>query len=139
MHHVGEEHRYLLVLRRLGGVCDWRAAVTTELGTRAQRRAAGPTGEARRCQCTATVATVVHVSIVSLLVSDVRHIAVRSPTRSFEFRGPSGRPRMRENRVRSLAEVGVSWRRRNDLADPIPWVASLGRLECGLLRRVNPK
>src|ERR1700738_4408729 len=83
MHHIGEEHRYLLVLRRLGAVCDWRAAVTTELGSRAQPRAAGPTGEARRCQCTATVATVVRVSIVSLLVSDVRHIAVRSPTRSF--------------------------------------------------------
>ena len=29
----------------------------------------------------------------------------------FEFPGPlRGRPRMRENRVRSLAEVGVSWR-----------------------------
>src|ERR1700736_6353012 len=83
MHHIGEEHRYLLVLRRLGGVCDWRAAVTTELRSRGPRRAEVPTGEARRCQCTATVATVVHVSIVSLLVNDVRHIAVRSPTRSF--------------------------------------------------------
>ena len=51
---------------------------------RRQLRAARPTRQSRRRQCTATVPAGVHVSIVSPLVSDVRHIAVPSPTRSFE-------------------------------------------------------
>jgi hypothetical protein len=38
-----------------------------------------------------------------------RHIAVTFDTK-FEFRGPFGTPALRENRVRSLAEVGGSWR-----------------------------
>jgi hypothetical protein len=82
--HIGEQNRDLLVLRRLSGVCNRRAALTTELGCRAQLRAARPTGEARRSQCTATVAVVVHLSIVSPLISGVRHIAAPSSIRSFE-------------------------------------------------------
>ena len=46
--------------------------------------AARPTEQPRRGQSTATIPAGVHVSIVSPLVSDVRHIAVPSPTRSFE-------------------------------------------------------
>ena len=75
VHDIGEQHRDLLVLRRLGGLCDRRAALTTELGCRAQLRAARPTGKARGCQCAATVPTVIHVSIVSPLVRHVCHIA----------------------------------------------------------------
>ena len=49
-----------------------------------QLGAARPTGQPRRGQSTATIPAGVHVSIVSPLVNDVRHIAVPSPTRSFE-------------------------------------------------------
>ncbi len=81
MNNIGEQHRDLLVLRRSGGRCDWRAALTTKLGCAAQLSAARPTGQSRHSQATATVPTAVHVSIVSPLVSDVRRIAVPSPTR----------------------------------------------------------
>jgi len=47
-----------------------------ELGVRWQFGAARPTRQSRRCKRTAT--TVIHVSIVSLLDNDVRHIAVPS-------------------------------------------------------------
>ena len=43
-----------------------------------------PHEQPRRGQSTATIPAGVHVSIVSPLVNDVRHIAVPSPTRSFE-------------------------------------------------------
>ena len=49
-----------------------------------QLGAARPTEQPRRGQSTATIPAGVHVSIVSPLVNDVRHIAVPSPTRSFE-------------------------------------------------------
>ena len=84
MHHIGEQHRHLLVLRRSSGLCERCTALVTELGVRWQFGAARPTGQPRRCQSTATIPAGVHVSIVSPLVNDVRHIAVPSPTRSFE-------------------------------------------------------
>ena len=43
-----------------------------------------PTEQPRRSQRTATVPAGVHVSIVSLLLGDVRRIAAPSPIRSFE-------------------------------------------------------
>ena len=43
MHHVGEQHRHLLVLRRCGGVRDRRTALVAELGVRRQFGAARPT------------------------------------------------------------------------------------------------
>ena len=46
--------------------------------------AARATEQPRRGQSTATIPAGVHVGIVSPLVSDVRRIAVPSPTRSFE-------------------------------------------------------
>jgi hypothetical protein len=46
----------------------------TQLGVRWQFSAARPTRQSRCSQRTET--TVIHVSIVSLLVNDVRHIAV---------------------------------------------------------------
>ena len=82
MHHIGEQHRDLLVLRRSAGLCDRCTALVTELGVRWQFGAAGPTEQPRRGQSTATIPAGVHVSIVSPLVNDVRHIAVPSPTRS---------------------------------------------------------
>jgi transposase-like protein len=75
---------------------EWAAitAVSKRLGMNAetlrnwirqqQVRAARPAQQSRRCQRPATVPRAVHVSIVSPLVNDVRHIAVPSPTRSFE-------------------------------------------------------
>ena len=66
------------------GVCDWRAALVTELGVGRQFGAARPTEQPRRGQSTATIPAGVHVSIVSPLVNDVRHIAVPSPIRGFE-------------------------------------------------------
>lgn len=66
-------------------MCDWCTALITELGVRRQFGAARPTQQRGCCQCTATVPRAVHVSIVSPLVSDVRHIAEPSPTRSFEI------------------------------------------------------
>ena len=84
MHHVGEQHRHLLVLSRLGGLFERRTALVAELGVRRQFCAARPAEHSRCRQRTATVPSVLHVSIVSPLVSDVRRIAVPSPTRSFE-------------------------------------------------------
>ena len=68
---------------------DWVACVTSaphslqnfELGW--QFSAARPTEQPRRGQSTATIPAGVHVSIVSPLVNDVRHIAVPSPIRRF--------------------------------------------------------
>ena len=84
VHHVGEQHRDLLVLRRSGGLCQRCTALVAELGVRWQFGAAGPTGQPRRGQSTATIPAGVHVSIVSPLVNDVRHIAVPASRRSFE-------------------------------------------------------
>src|SRR5258705_303482 len=84
MDNIGEQHRYLLVLRRLGGLFERRTALVAELGGRRQFCAARPAGHTGRRQRTAIVPSVLHVSIVSLLVNDVRHIAVPSPRRSFE-------------------------------------------------------
>ena len=84
MNNIGEQHRHLLVLRRSADLCDRCTALVTELGVQRQLRATRPTRQSRRCQRTATVPNAVHVSIVSPLVSDVRHIAVPSPRRSFE-------------------------------------------------------
>ena len=36
MHHIGEQHRHLLVLRRSAGLCDRCTALVTELGVRRQ-------------------------------------------------------------------------------------------------------
>jgi hypothetical protein len=83
MNNIGEQDGYLLVLSRLADVCDWRTALVTELGVRWQFGAARPTRQSSCCQCTATVLNAVHVSIVSPLLRDVRHIAVPSPIRSF--------------------------------------------------------
>ena len=50
------------------------------------------------------------VGIIAELNRQVTDLEAELATH-FEFPGPlRGRPRMRENRVRSLAEVGVSWR-----------------------------
>ena len=84
MHHIGEQDRDLLVLSRLGGLRESRTALAAELGRRAGLRATGSTEQPRHGQSTATILAGVHVSIVSPLLSDVRHIAVPSPTRSFE-------------------------------------------------------
>ena len=84
LHYIGEEDRDLLVLRGLGGLCDWRAAFTTELGCSAQLSAARPTEQPRRGQPTPTIPAAVHASIVSPLVNDVRHIAMPYSIRSFE-------------------------------------------------------
>ena len=54
VHHVGEQHRHLLVLSRLGGRGDGRAAFVAELGVRWQFGAARPTRQSRSCQRTAT-------------------------------------------------------------------------------------
>ena len=84
MHYVGEEDRDLLVLSPLGGLRESRTALAAELGRGARLRAAGTTEQPRRGQCTATIPAGVHVGIVSPLLGNVRHIAVPSPTRSFE-------------------------------------------------------
>ena len=75
MNNIGEQHRYLLVLRRSSGVCERCTALVTELGVRRQFGAARPTRQFRRGQSTTTIPAGVHVSIVSPLVNDVRHIA----------------------------------------------------------------
>jgi hypothetical protein len=59
-------------------------ALVTELGVRWQFGAARPTRQSSCCQSTATIPAEVHISIVSLLANDVRHIAAPSSTRSFE-------------------------------------------------------
>src|ERR1700676_2284251 len=82
MNNIGKQHSHLLFLCRSADLCDRCTALVTELGVRWQFGAARPTRQSRRCQRTAT--TVIHVSIVSPLVNDVRHIAVPSPTRSLE-------------------------------------------------------
>ena len=84
MNNIGKQHRHLLVLRRSADLCDRRAALAAELRCWAQPRAACAAGRRHRCQSAATVPTVVHVSIVSPLISDVRHIAMPPPRRSFE-------------------------------------------------------
>ena len=84
MNNIGEQHRHLLVLRRSSGLCERCTALVTELGVRWQFDAARPTEQPRRGQSTATIPAGVHVSIVSPLVSDVRHIAMPPPTRTFE-------------------------------------------------------
>ena len=56
-------HRHLLVLRRLCGLCESRAALRAELGRRACLRAAGPTEQPRCGQSTDTIPAGVHVSI----------------------------------------------------------------------------
>ena len=40
VHNIGEQDGHLLVLRWVSGLCDWRAALATELGSRAQLAAA---------------------------------------------------------------------------------------------------
>ena len=75
VHYVGEKHRHLLVLRRLGGVCDWRAALTAELVCCAQLCATRSAREARGRRCAAAVPAVIHVNMVSPLVKHVCHIA----------------------------------------------------------------
>ena len=68
MHHIGEQHRHLLVLSRLGGLRESRTALTTELGCRAQLSAARVTGRSHRCQGTAAIPTKLHVNMVSPLL-----------------------------------------------------------------------
>ena len=80
-----EQHRHLPVLRRSADLCERCTALVTELRVRRQFGAARPTEQPRRGQST-TIPAGVHVSIVSLLVNDVRHIAVPSPA-------PASRPR----------------------------------------------
>ena len=65
---------------------DRRAALVTELGVRRQFGAARPTRQSRRRQSTATIPAGVHLSIVSPLISDVRHIAVLSDMKFCDFR-----------------------------------------------------
>jgi hypothetical protein len=84
MNNVGEQHRHLLVLRRSADLCDRRAALVTELGVQWQLRATRPTQQPGCCHRTATAPRDIHVNIVSPLVSDIRHIAVPSPRRSFQ-------------------------------------------------------
>jgi hypothetical protein len=79
MNNIGEQHCDLLVLGRCRGWPDRRAALVAELRVWRQLRAARPTRQSRRCQRTATA--VIHVSIVSPLVNDVRHIAAISKTK----------------------------------------------------------
>ena len=54
MHHVGEQDRDLLVLRRSGGVCERCTALVAELRVGRQFGAARPTEKPRRGQPTAT-------------------------------------------------------------------------------------
>ena len=61
-----------------------QSVVTLELGVWGQFDPAGSTEQPRRGQSTATIPAGVHVSIVSPLLGDVRHIALRCPTRSYE-------------------------------------------------------
>jgi len=65
MNNIGEQHRHLLVLSRLGGLRESRTALAAELGRRARLRAAGPTKQPRRGPSTATIPAGVHASIVS--------------------------------------------------------------------------
>jgi hypothetical protein len=60
--NIGEQHRYLLVLRRSGGVCERCTAFVAELGVGWQFGAARPTEQPRRGQSTAAIPAGVHVS-----------------------------------------------------------------------------
>ena len=75
-HHIGEQHRHLLVLRGSADPGDRCTALVTELGVGRQSGVARPTRQSRRRQSTATIPAGVHLNIVSPLISDVRHIAV---------------------------------------------------------------
>ena len=55
MHHIGEQHRHLLVLRRSADLCDRCTALVTELGVQRQLGATRPTRQSRCCHRTATV------------------------------------------------------------------------------------
>jgi hypothetical protein len=70
------------MLSRFAARCS--RSVITEVRVRRQLRAARRTRQSRCCHRTATVPSAAHVSIVSPLVNDVRHIAVALPRRSFE-------------------------------------------------------
>ena len=74
-HHIGEQRRDLLVLRRLGGLFERLTTLVAELGVRRQFGAARPAGQARGRQCAAVVPAVIHAIIVSSLVRHVCHIA----------------------------------------------------------------
>ena len=78
MHHIGEEHRDLLVLGGSADLCERCTALVAELGVGRQFGAARPTRQPRRRQSTSTISAGVHLNIVSPLISDVRHIAVLS-------------------------------------------------------------
>jgi hypothetical protein len=71
MNNIGEQHRHLLVLRRLGGLRESPPGLAAELGRRAGLRTAGTTEQPRRGQSTTTIPA----GVVSPLVNDVRHIA----------------------------------------------------------------
>ena len=66
------KHRHLLVLSRPGRLRESRTALAAELSRRAGLRAAGTADQPRRGQSTATVPAGAHVSIVSLMVNNVR-------------------------------------------------------------------
>jgi len=55
---------------------DGRTAVATEVRRRVELRAAGTAEQPRRARSVAPIPAGIHPSIVSLLVKDVRHIAV---------------------------------------------------------------
>jgi hypothetical protein len=76
MDHIGEKNRNLLVLSRPAGSRKVRTALATELGRRARLRAAAAADQFRRDESTVVIPPGVHVTIVSLLVSDVPHIAL---------------------------------------------------------------
>ena len=78
MHDVGEQHRHLLVLGRVGGPRESHTALAAELGRQAGLRAAGTAERPRLGQSTATIPPGVHVSMVSPLASDVCRIALPS-------------------------------------------------------------
>ena len=79
--HIGEQNRHLLVLRRSADLCNRCTALITELGVQRQFRATRTTRQSCCCQRTTSV---VHANIVSLLVNDVRHIAVPTVRRRDE-------------------------------------------------------
>ena len=70
MHHVGEQDGDLFVFSPSSHLCEWRAALVTELGVWWQFDAARPTEQPRRGPFTATIPAGVHVSIISPLVND---------------------------------------------------------------------
>ena len=55
MHHVGEQDGDLFVFSPSSHLCEWRAALVTELGVWWQFDAARPTEQPRRGQSTATI------------------------------------------------------------------------------------